>query len=257
MNRVMVGTLATVMAAFCAPDQTAAQGVPTQIVVRVTAHDAKLIGSGVGGARVTVVAVETGDTLATGVQEGSTGDTGNIMVNPRERGATVYDTPGAARFTAELLLERPTVVEIIAEGPLGTPHAVQRASKTTLLIPGQPIVGDGIILELLGFTVVFEAPGRDVLRAGEEFEIRANVTMLCGCPTQPGGMWDADEMTVVARLLRDGAQLDEIPLDFTGTTSVYSARTRVHRTGALEIQVIAMNSAKGNFGMVTQAVEVR
>ncbi len=96
MNSVMVGALATVMAAFLALDQTAAQGVPTQIVVRVTAHDAKIIGSAVGGATVTVVAVETGDTLATGVQEGSTGNTRNIMVNPRERGATVYDTPGAA-----------------------------------------------------------------------------------------------------------------------------------------------------------------
>ncbi len=134
---------------------------------------------------------------------------------------------------------------------------MQRASKTTLLIPGQPIVGDGIILELLGFTVVLEAPGKEMLRAGEEFELRANVTMLCGCPTEPGGMWDADEMTVVARLLRDGAQLAEIPLDFTGTTSVYSARTRVDRSGALEIQVIAMDPSKGNFGMVTQAVEVR
>ena len=51
---------------------------------------------------------------------------------------------------------------------------------------------------MLGFTVVLEAPGMEILRVGEEFEIRANVTMLCGCPTQPGGTWDADEMTVVA-----------------------------------------------------------
>ena len=256
MNRGMVGVLAVTMA-LLSPVGTFAQGIPTQIMVRVTAHDAKIIGSGVGGARVTIIEVETGDTLATGVQEGSTGDTRKIMVNPRERGAVVYDTPGAAGFTAELMLERPTVVEIIAEGPLGTPHAVQRASKTTLLIPGRPITGDGIILELLGFTVVLEAPGKEMLRASEEFEIRANVTMLCGCPTQPGGMWDADEMTVVARLFSDGAQFAEVPLDFTGTTSVYSASTRVDRSGALEIQVIAMNPAKGNFGMVTQAVEVR
>ena len=48
-----------------------------------------------------------------------------------------------------------------------------------------------------------------------------------------------------------------MPLDFTGTTSVYSARTRVDHSGALEIQVIVMNPSKGNFGMVTQAVEVR
>ena len=256
MNRVMVGVLAITMA-LLSPVGTSAQGISTEIVVRVTAHDAKIIGSGVGGARVTVVAVETGDTLATGVQEGSTGDTRKIMVNPRERGATVFDTPGAAVFKAELLLERPTVVEIIAEGPLDTPHAAQRASKTTLLIPGQSIAGDGIVLELLGFTVALQTPGGEMLRVGEEFEIRANVTMLCGCPTEPGGLWDADEMTVVARLLRDGIQLAEIPLDFTGTTSVYGARTRIDQSGALEIRVIAMNPSKGNFGMVTQTVEVR
>ena len=47
-----------------------AQTTPTRVMIRVVAHDAKIIGSGVGGARVTVTEVETGRVLASGVQEG-------------------------------------------------------------------------------------------------------------------------------------------------------------------------------------------
>ena len=43
-------------------------------------------------------------------------------------------------------------MEITAEGPLGTPQAMQRAVRTTWLVPGQHVTGDGIVLELLGFT---------------------------------------------------------------------------------------------------------
>ena len=257
MKRVIAGTLIVAGAALLLPVRMSAQAVRTKVMVRVTAHDAKIIGSGVGGARVTVVALETGDTLAAGVQQGGTGDTQKIMANPRERGVLVYDTPGAAGFLADLTLERPTVVEIIAEGPLSTPHAMQRASKTTLLIPGQHVLGDGILLELLGFTVVFEAPSEERLRVGEEFEIRANVTMLCGCPTEPGGMWDADQMTVVARLMRGNTQFAEIPLEFAGTTSTYVGRVGIEQRGAVELQIIAMNSNTGNFGMVRRTVDVR
>ncbi len=251
--QVILGTILCITAS----SHAAAQSVATKVMVRVTAHDAKIIGTGVGGARVTILNVENGDTLATGVQEGSTGDTQAIMVTARERGKVVYDTPGAAGFLAELILDGPTRVELVAEGPLGTPHAMQRASKTTLLIPGQDVLGDGIILDLQGFTVVFETPAKDVhVRAGEEFEIRANVTMLCGCPTQPGGLWDADQITVMARVLSNGDLVEEMSLEFAGTTSTFQGRIRVARTGRFEIQVIAMDAAKGNFGIVSQFLEV-
>lgn len=56
------------------------------------------------------------------------------------------------------MLERPTVVEVTAEGPLGTPQTTQRASKTLLLVPGQDVLGEGVLLEIHGFTVTFLAP---------------------------------------------------------------------------------------------------
>ena len=116
----------------------------------------------------------------------------SLIMGARERGASVYDTEGAAGFMAELSLSEPTWVEITGEGPLGTPEALRRASTTTLLIPGRDVVGDGIVLELLGFTVELREPGEgSVLPAGEPVDVLARVTMLCGCPTSPEGIWDS------------------------------------------------------------------
>ena len=59
-----------------------AQAVPTDIVVRAIANDAKLIGSGVGGAHIVIRDAQTGDVLAEGLHEGSTGDTRAIVGVP-------------------------------------------------------------------------------------------------------------------------------------------------------------------------------
>ena len=226
----------------------------TQIMVRVTAHDAKIIGSGVGGARITIIENETGDTLAVGVQKGSTGNTELIMREPRVRGATVYDTPGAAGFLATLSLTSPTVITVIGEGPLGTPHAIQRTSKTMLVVPGQHVLGDGVILDLLGYTVVAELP--TAITAGQSFQVGANVTMLCGCPTEPGGLWDADAMTVVVMIDRNGRTVQEVEMPFAGTTSNYGATVTVNEPGSYTLVVIAMNRATGNFGMEKTRVSI-
>jgi hypothetical protein len=155
-----------------------AQGVETKVMVRVLAHDAKLIGSRAGGAAIVIRDVTTGAVLAEGVTEGSTGSTDRIMVQPRERGATVYDTPRAAGFLATLALEHPTVVDIVAEGPLGTPQSTQRASKRMLLLPGEHVLGNGVVLEIHGFTVTILAPDSSAtLRSDTDLAVRAKVGM--------------------------------------------------------------------------------
>lgn len=154
------------------------EGVPTKVQVRVVSHDAKVIGDMVGGARVTIREAATGRVLTEGLQEGATGDTNLIMVQPRERGATVYGTPGAAGFLATVMLEEPTEVEIVAEGPLGAPQATRRMSKTLLLVPGQDVLGEGILLEIHGFIVSLLAPSADTsLARGQPVGVRATVTM--------------------------------------------------------------------------------
>lgn len=226
---------------------------PTKLLVRVLSHDAKVIGSGVGGARVTIRDAGTGRVLAEGVQEGSTGDTETIIRAPRQRGATVFDVGETASFVAVLDLAEPTQVEVIAEGPLGTEHAKQRGSKTLLMVPGVDIVGEGLVLELNGFTVTV-----DEANVGEGIvDVRAKVTMLCGCPTEPGGLWDADRFQVVAALVREGETVARAPLGFAGETSYFEGRIAPPSPGTYELRVFALDPARANTGMASRTVTVR
>jgi hypothetical protein len=228
-----------------------AQDAATRVMIRVVSHDAKIIGSAVGGARITVRDARTGSLLARGVQEGGTGDTQRLVVEPRTRGQHVFDTEGAAGFLAELNLTGPTQVRIEAEGPLGTPHASQRISRTMLLVPGYDVLGEGVVLELYGFTVELLEPSGDLHEAlGNEIGVRARVTMLCGCPTEPGGLWDSSKYTIEARIVRDDAVLETAPLAYAGETSVYEGRIAVPAGNGLSLQIIAIEPSTANFGMI-------
>ena len=172
---VLISCLAAVVAADA---QQQDQGVPTKVMIRAVSRDAKVIGTKVGGARITVRDVSTGAILAEGIQKGETGNTDQIMVQPRKRGVPVFDTPGTAGFLATVMLKQPTMVEVTAVGPLGTPQSTQRVSKTLLLIPGQDVLGDGIVLEIHGFTVTLLAPQADARPIiGTAFEVRTTVTL--------------------------------------------------------------------------------
>jgi hypothetical protein len=257
MRQSALALTIAVLAGFGGSTREAEAQIPTKVLVRVTANDAKILGSGVGGARVTIRDALTGQVLAQGVQEGSTGNTGLIM-GTRERGATVYETDGAAGFLAELALSHPTQVLITGEGPLDTPHAIQVASRSLLLIPGEDVLGEGVIVELLGFTVEVLSPadGTD-LPAGEPVEVRGKVTMLCGCPTEPGGLWDADDYELLVQAVRGGEVVGSWPMEFAGETSHYVGTITLDRPGEVGLRLLAMDPGKANFGMATTMVRVR
>ena len=161
------------------PSSFSAEKTLTKIIIRVVSRDAKVIGSGVGGALVRVKNLETGEVLAQGKQEGGTGDTDRIMVQPRRRGEPLYGTPDAAFFQAEILLDKPTQVEIYTEAPLAYPHAIQKGSKTLPLIPGKHILGEGVIIELNGLIVNILNPSpKESLKKGEGVLVRSEVRML-------------------------------------------------------------------------------
>lgn len=223
-----------------------AEAAQTKITVRAVSRDAKVIGDGVGGARITIRELSTGKVLAAGIQKGGTGDTKLIMQSPRSREASVYATPGAASFDATLELAAPTRVEIVAEGPLKFPQAMQRVSTTMLLVPGRHVVGEGVVLEIAGLIV--DAPESFTTIAGEALAITAKVTMTCGCPTEPGGLWDANEIEVKARVRRNGSVVREAPLAYAGTTSTYSAELEPLSAGDYEIEILAANERRSNFG---------
>lgn len=230
-----------------------AAGAPTRVTVRAVAHDAKVIGSHVGGARITILDAASGDTLASGVQEGGTGDTDLIMRRPHERGRPVYDTPGTAGYTATLVLSGPTRVRIVAEGPLGVPDALATASTSLLLLPGRDVTGDGIVLDLHGLAVTPEVP-KGV--PGPEVPVRATVTMLCGCSITPGGLWDAGGMQVTARLLRQGRVVAEAPLSYAGRPSRFEGKVAAPAPGAYRLVVLASDPGSANFGRAERPVRV-
>jgi hypothetical protein len=169
----------------------------------------------------------------------------------------VYNTPDASGYLAVLHIDKPTVVEISAEAPLGNAQATQRTSKTMLLVPGEDVLGEGILLEIHGFIVTSLTPLPDAkVKTGSPFEVRATVTMACGCPIEPDGMWDANKIHVVARLLRDGKVQSEIPMTYAGVQNTFHADVPATAAGPMELQVLSMDGGSANFGMMKEAVTV-
>ena len=183
----------------------AAGAVETDLEVRVLAKDAKFIGTGMGGVAVTVRDFATAKVLAEGEARGGTGDTDRIMREPWQRGRPLF-TDGAASFRASVDLDAPLLVEVIASGPLDYPQARQSVSVTHWLLPGKHVVdGDALRLELPGFVVTARAESTDFrLSEQSSVELGAQVTMMCGCPLTPGGLWDSDSYEIRAWLYRDG-----------------------------------------------------
>jgi len=242
---------------FVSPLFAQTGGKETKVMIRAIARDAKVIGTHVGGAKITVRDTATGEILAQGVQQGGTGDTDVIMKKPHTRGMTVFNTTDSSGYLAVLHLEKPTVVEVSAEGPLGNAQATQRSSKTLLLVPGEDVLGEGILLEIHGFIITPLAPLPDAkVKAGSPFEVRATVTMACGCPTEPDGLWDANKIRVVARLLRDGKVMSEIPMTYAGVQNTFHVDVPVTAPGPIELQVLALDPGSANFGMTREAIAI-
>jgi len=127
-----------------------------------------------------------------------------------------------------------------------------------LAVPGRDVLGEGVLIELLGFTVELQSPAVGAsLVAGTPFTVVVSVTMLCGCPTEPGGLWNADEIDVIVRVLDGGTEVAFQPLTFAGTRSTYGTELTVSHTGRLELQALALNDDTGNFGMASRTVEMK
>jgi hypothetical protein len=129
----------------------------TRVMVRARTKDAKFLGTGMGGALVTIRRADTGAVLAEGLTSGGTGDTKRIMTEPHVRGARLTD-PTTAGFEAKLDLAEPTFVTVEVSGPMGHPQSVAKATVQTWLIPGRHVTGDGLVVELPGFSVKVAAP---------------------------------------------------------------------------------------------------
>lgn len=164
----------TLLALAAAP----AVATETQVTVRVLSQDAKLIGSSMGGVQVVLRDADTGELLAQGVTEGSTGDTELLMGTPRERHSDL-GTEGAAAYRTTLDLDRPTLVEIAVMGPLAQRQSAVAATSTRWIAPGKDLTGSAaVVVELSGFVVDVLDPPAHSRQEDLEVEVRVNLTML-------------------------------------------------------------------------------
>ncbi|MDX1672520.1 MAG: hypothetical protein R3211_09270 [Balneolaceae bacterium] len=228
----------------------------TKLVVRAIARDAKFIGSSMGGALIVVREAETGTMLARGFTAGSTGDTGRLMRTDRTRQMQL-STPGAALFETSLAIEEPTFVTIEATAPHAQRQSHATVSTQLWMIPGKDITGDGIILEIPGFSVDLLQPQAHETAGGTPISITANVVMMCGCPTEPGGLWDSSEYEIAAWVKKGGKTVAEVPMSFAGKESTYEGSFTPEENGSYEITVYAYHAKTGNTGVDRTTVTVQ
>ncbi len=228
--------------------------VTTHVVVRVVAHGALVLGREVGGARVTITDVETGLILATGIQQGEPGDQNQIMRTPHLMQDPIYTTLPSAAFRTTLDLVRPTLVEISAIGPLAYPSAMQRASKTIFLIPGQDLQGDGIIIDLSGYLVQIEGPKPgEPLIAKDDVKLTASIRTLSGSPVRPHGDWDSRQIVIYGEVLIGEKIIERLQLFYTGKNSLFAAPffvpTLKEAPDGITLRVVVADGTRGNFGV--------
>ena len=227
-----------------------AQAEPTDIVVRVLSKDAKFVGTSMGGMRVTLRDAHTGEILATGLTQGGTGNTKLLMHKDGGRRAGLADA-SAAKFAATLDLKEPRLIEVEAYGPVAQPQAAHRVVSSQWIVPGKHHSGgDGWVLEIPGFAVDVLAPPAHVkLKSGGAVDVRANVVMMCGCPIEPAGTWDANKFEVAAIVKRNGEEVARVPMTYAGQTSQFAGSVPVDGKGAYEVIVYAHDAANGNTGL--------
>lgn len=226
----------------------------TTVLVRVVAHGAMVLGREVGGARVTITDVVSGHILATGLQQGESGDQNQIMRTPHLMEESIYSSRASAAFTAALELQKPTLVEISAEGPLAYPAALQRTSTTLLLIPGQDLMNDGIVLHLHGYLVQIERPKpREALIAKDDVKLRASVRTLSGSLVRPHGDWDSRKIRIYGEVLIGDRIIERLQLFYDEGSRAFEAPFFVPPSkevpDGIKLRVIATDLSTGNSGM--------
>ena len=235
-------------------------GILTQVDVRVIAKGGKYLGDDIGGALVTIHDVRSGELLARGTTHGGSGPQNlmDVCVTQSE----VLPVDGASVFTATLDLGEPRLIRVTAYGPLAAQQSANTVSVTQWVYPGKNVggaAGGGFLLEIPGLVVQVLNPPTHFLPAvaPEEIEIRANVTMMCGCPIGKSP-WDPAEFDVMAVVKQGEYDSVELPLKFDadapyGIPSQFAARWPVpkNETGKpaiYEVIVSAFQQKTGNTG---------
>jgi len=228
------------------------QAQKTKLIVRAQAKDAKFIGTGIGGAYVTVRNNQTGEILAKGLTSGASGSTELIMNGSARRGLPVTDAT-TAKFEAGIDITEPTLVDIEVVAPVTRRNAAIRSATQIWLIPGKDIAGEGIILEFPGFILDVLAPTtHEFVKLSDlkgSLRVKASLTMMCGCTITSGGIWNADNIEVKAIVSKDGVKVNEIPLRISKTANIFEGDLKVTEKGNFGLVIYAYDPKTGNTGV--------
>ncbi|GEO00413.1 hypothetical protein NSE01_22450 [Novosphingobium sediminis] len=241
---------AALVGALLASAPLAAWAEPTPLTIRVLSLGGKFIGSGMGGARIVVRDAHTQQILAQGITTGGTGDTKRIMAGGPRNTALADESTAAFRTVVDLA--EPTLLEVEAYGPAAQLQSAISARSQRWVLPGHGVAtGDGWVVELAGLAVdVTDPPAHVRLAAGEHaVTIRANVALLCGCPIEPGGLWDAARFDVTAQVSRDGGAAVSQPLTYAGRTGLFAASIDAAKPGTYAVTVTAVDRATDAVGI--------
>jgi hypothetical protein len=169
----------------------------------------------------------------------------------------------ASVFTVSLDLDEPRLIRVTTYGPLAAQQSANIASLTQWVYPGKNIIGGakggGFLLEVPGLVVQILNPPTHYLpqTAPQHIEIRANVTMMCGCPIGKGHPpWYPDQTAVIRQREYGSIELplkyDEdapyaIPSQFVNKWQVPKNDTEQQQI--YEITVSAFQQKTGNTGV--------
>jgi hypothetical protein len=236
-------------------------GTPTQVFVRVIAKGGKYLGDDIGGALVTIEDVRTGELLKRGFTSGGSGP--QDLMDVRVKRSEVWPINGASVFPASLDLDGPRLIRVTAYGPLAAQQSANTVSLTQWVFPVRDKSGVpeaiNFLLELPGLVVQVLNPPTHFMpaKAPQFLEVRANVTMMCGCPTGTK-YWPAEQFHVWAAITQPGGYRFDLLLTFEadrpdGAPSQFVGTWRPpqNTTGQLaiyEITVTAFQPATGNAG---------
>jgi hypothetical protein len=166
----------------------------------------------------------------------------------------IYSSRPSAAFSTTLELQKPTLVEISAEGPLAYPAALQRTSQSLLLVPGQDLTNDGIVLHLHGYLVQIERPKpREALIAKDDVKLRASVRTLSGSLVRPHGDWDSRKIGIYGEVLIGNRIIERLQLFYDEGSRAFEAPFFVPPSkevpDGITLRVIATDLSTGNSGM--------
>jgi hypothetical protein len=117
--------------------------------------------------------------------------------------------------------------------------------------------GDGLVLEIPGMVVQILAPAPvEGVDAQGGVTVSAQVVMGCGCPLEPGGLWDSRRMEIRG-LVKGGGQEKSFELEYAGKLSRFQGAFQPSDPGMYDLYVFVHDPANGNTGLDRVTFSVR